>query len=437
VTRLLTEGAIILALLLLNGILAMSELAVVAARRSRLERLAARDAPGARAALALASNPTRFLSTVQLGITLIGILAGAVGGATIARELAGVLATVPWIGQWAEELAFALVVAGITFLSLIIGELVPKRVALANPERIASAVSRPMTALSRAGHPLISLLGAVTDGVIRVVRLGRPTEPAVTDEDVRALVAQGRASGEIHAVEQEILDRALRLGETTAASVMTPRTDIDWVPAGEPPERLRPRLRAHPHRYVVVADGTVDQVIGVARTEDLLGQLLEGRPLDLAAVLRPPLYIPETATLARLLEMFRQGGRRIAIVLDEFGGVAGLVTLTDVLEALVGDLAPAAPGEEPDLVRRPDGSVLVDGGVAVAELARAFGVEELVPDHRGEFLTVAGLVLTLLGRIPQVGEAVESGGFRYEVVDLDGRRIDRVLASRVEVRGEK
>jgi putative hemolysin len=242
-------------------------------------------------------------------------------------------------------------------------------------------------------------------------------------------VAQGRASGSIQAVEQEILDRALRLGETTVAAVMVPRPDIEWVPAGEPPDRLPARLREHRHRYVVVADGSVDQVIGVARTEDLLLQLLEGRPLDLAAVLHGPLFVPETATLARLLELFRQGGRRIAIVLDEFGGVAGLVTLTDVLQALVGDLAPAPAGEEPDIVRREDGSLLAEGSVGVAELARALGREELEPDRRGEFLTVAGLVLTHLGRIPRVGESVESGGIRYEVVDMDGRRIDRLLVT--------
>jgi putative hemolysin len=432
-SKMLMEVVLILVLLACNGLLAMAEIALVSARRSRLERLAAGGNRRAAAAVGLLARPTRFLSTVQIGITLVGILAGAFGGATVARELAAMLATVPALAPYSSNLAFALVVAVITYLSLVIGELVPKRIALASPERITLLVARPMALLARVSHPVVHVLEGSTDLVVRLLGLHRAQATPVTDEDVRALIAQGTASGNIAAAEEEIVERVLRLGDRPASAVMTPRIDVEWVEPGEEPESLRQVLREGRHAWLLVCEQQVDNVLGVVSTAALLRQCVMGQPFDVRGALQPPLFVPESTPLLTLLEQFRGTRASIAILLDEFGGVQGVVTLSDILDDLMGDLSGVpmpAPGEA-QIVERPDGGWLVDGAAPIEELAETLVVPLTEAAHPHDYRTLAGLVLTRLGHLPRVGESVEAYGLRFEVIDMDGRRIDRVLVTRL------
>lgn len=423
---------LVIALLLLNGLLAMSEFAVVTARRARLARQAESGDARAAVALELAANPAQFLSTVQVGITLVGILAGAFGGATISEELATLLAEVPTIAPYAEGIAFTAVVVLITYLSLIIGELAPKRIALGNPERVARMVAVPMRVLSRAGRPVVRFLTASTNLVMRLVGLHLSEEVPVSDEDVRALVAQGRAAGGIPAAEEKIVERVLRLGDRPVTAIMTPRTEVDWIELKEDPAAIRELLLDKPHSYLLVCQGTVDNVIGIVQTRDLLCQFLNEKPLDIPAVLAQPLFIPEMTSVLRLLEMFRQANVSTATVLDEFGGVQGLVTASDIFRDLVGDLpgSGGAPQAEPEIVARAEGGWLVDGAAPVEDLEKELGFTPAREEREHAYRTVGGLVLTELGHLPRIGESVQVGEFRFEVVDLDGRRIDRVLVTR-------
>jgi putative hemolysin len=434
-SQLVLESMIVLALLVFNGLLAMSEIALVTARRARLERRADAGDRRAAAAVALASEPTQFLSTVQVGITLVGILAGAFGGATIADKLAEVLVSIPGIAPYAAGVAFALVVAAITYLSLIVGELVPKRIALGNPERIAMLVARPMHLLARVSGPLVRLLTTSTNFVLRTFGLQRTADAVVTEEDVRALVAQATATGTIHAGEEAIVQRVLRLGDRPVRSIMTPRTALEWVDPDEGPEAIRRLLIDGRHSRLLVCRETVDNVVGLVLTQDLLRQCVQGKPLDVQEVLKLPLFVPETTSVLRLLEMFRKSRAPATVVLDEFGGVQGLVTLSDIFESLVGELPEnwdASGPPEPEIVRRPEGGWLVDGSTAMEELEEELDLVRTEEERDRDYRTVGGLVLTHLGHLPRIGESVEVDGFRFEVVDMDGRRIDRVLVTPVE-----
>lgn len=421
------EILLILALLLLNGLFAMSELAVVTARQSRLEAAAGRGSRRARAALALAREPTAFLSSVQIGITLIGILAGAFGGARVAVHLQPFIASVPWLVRWSEEIAFAIVVGGITFASVVVGELVPKRLALVAPERVAMGVAPLMAGVARLLRPAVWLLSVSTGVVFRVLRIRERGEEAVTEEDIKAMIAQGRASGSVHAGEAEIVTRVLRFGDRPVSAVMTPRPEIVWLDSEEGEAELRGQLAAMRHRAVPVGAGTIDNISGVLRVRDLLGPALRGEPLALAGRLQPPLFVPESLPLLQLVERFREAQTEIAIVLDEYGGVQGLVTRTDVLDDLATGLPGMAQGHRDDLVRREDGSWLVDGATSLQDLEDRTGVPLSTRYEEAGVRTVAGLILAELGQLPEVGAHVMVDGHRLEVVDMDGRRVDRVL----------
>lgn len=433
----LFEVVLIIALLVINGLLAMAEMAVVTARRARLTKLAEAGDRRAAAAIELVTKPTQFLSTVQIGITLIGILAGAYGGATIAGQLASPLAMTPVIGPYAEQIALAVVVTTITYLSLIVGELVPKRIALANPERIARLVAQPMRMLSRVSGPVVRLLTASTNFVLRLVGLHQTAEVSVTEDDVRALVAQGTAMGNIHAGEEEIVRRVLRLGDRPAAAIMTPRTDLQWIDPDEDPSAIRQLVIESRHTRLLVCQGAVDNVLGLVLTRDLLRQYVQGQRFDIRAALKQPLFIAETTPVLRLLEMFRQSGTPAAVLLDEFGGVQGMTTIADIFTDLVGELPEGDPAKngEPEIVKRQEGGWLVDGATPVEALEEALEFTLPPEEHEREYRTVGGLVLTHLGHLPRIGEAVEAAGFRFEVVDMDSRRIDRVLITLVPTRG--
>jgi putative hemolysin len=424
-TPILIETLILLILIAANGVLAMAEIAVVSARPVRLGQRAQAGDRGARAALELARHPERFLSTVQIGITLVGILAGAFAGATLADELAGQLAVLPAVAPYAETLAVSVVVLAITYLSLVIGELVPKQVALADPERVAARIAPAMTRLAQWSGPLVNLLAVSTRTVVRLLGVHVSTEPAITPEEIRALVIQGAQAGVFGATHQAVLDRAIRLGDRRAGSLMTPRHEIAWLEVGAKPAALAQAVSAAPHAHFPVARGDLDDVVGVVHAKDLLTQALAGGPLQLAAVVREPLFVPEGLGAFELLERLRASGQTVALVMDEFGGIAGLVSVDDVATALMGAIAVLQSPEAEAVVRRPDGSWLVDGALAADELKGLLGIDEL-PDE-GQYDTVSGLCMALARRIPATGDRLAWADWRLEIVDMDGRRVDKVI----------
>lgn len=424
------EALLIFLLILANGILAMSEIAVVSARKPRLRSRAEAGDARARRALELAEQPTRFLSTVQIGITLVGVLMGAYGGASIAGQLARALERVPPIATYSEEIALALVVAALTFLSLVLGELVPKSIGLTHPERIAAWVGGPMTRLSSAASPLVKLLSVTTDGVLRLLRVRKSAEPPVTEDEVAAMLEVGAAAGVFELEEHELVERIFWLADQRAASLMTPRHAIAWIDIGDPPAQQRAQILRHRFDEYPVCDRDVDHVLGTVRLKDLLPALAEGAPLDLRAALRKPLIVPETVRALRLLELLRESGTRLAVVVDEYGGVEGVVGLDDVLEEIAGAVGPEPEGG-PGVVRRADGSWLVDGALELDEFRDRLGLAERPGEPRAGYHTLAGFVVTELGRIPSAGDVLEADGLRLEVVDMDGRRVDKVLVSRL------
>ncbi len=428
------EVLILLLLIVANGVFAMSEIAVVSARKARLRSRADDGDAGARIALDLAENPNRLLSTVQIGITLIGIFAGAYGGATLAAPLGAYLERIPSLARFSSELALGIVVAAITFLSLIVGELVPKRIALLHPERIASAIARPMHYISVAATPLVELLSLSTDAVLRILGIRSPKEPPITEEELTTLIEQGTEAGIFEEEEQELVSRVFWLGDQRAASLMTPRHRLVWLDVEDSPEEIRAKLREHRFSRYPVCRGSVDRVIGMVDVRDLIARMAEGEPMDIRAVMRQPLFVPESIRALRLLELFRESGVHFAIVVDEFGGTDGLVTLNNLLEAMAGDLV--AQGED-RFVRRTDGSWLVDAAVTMDEFWEELELPERRAEERRDYNTLGGFVIARLGRIPAAGDAFEAFGIRFEVVDMDGRRVDKVLVSPPEREGER
>jgi putative hemolysin len=421
------EIVLILVLIIANGLFAMSEIAVVSARRVRLQQRADDGDAAAAAALKLAQEPSRFLSAVQIGITLIGILTGAFGGATIAEKLARALETIPRLAPYSETVALAAVVLVITYLSLVLGELVPKRLALNAPERIASVIARPMTLLATATAPLVRLLTASTDLVVRFLRIRPSDEPAVTEEDVRGMLAQGAEAGVFEKAEKDLVAGVFRLADLRAGAVITPRTAIEWLDVEDAPDEIRSKINQSTYAQFPIARGSLDNVIGVVHARDLLTRCLNDQPLDLAAILRPPLFLPEMTPALEVLAAFKSTGATMCLVIDEYGGLHGLVTLTDLLEAVVGDLGyPGAPAQ-PQATQRADGSWIVDGLITVAELRELLDLEPLPGEDENIFQTLGGFVMHQLGRVPTVTDAFEWGGWRYEVMDMDGQRVDKVL----------
>ena len=421
------EGLVVVLLILLNGIFAMSEIAVVSARKTRLRQWAEEGNAKARAALELANNPNQFLATIQIGITLVGILAGAFGGATIAKELSVILNDISWLAPYSDPLSLALVVVVIAYLSLIVGELVPKRLALNNPERLAMAIAAPMQVLSRVAYPAVHLLGLSTEFLLRALGMKPSTEPPVTEEEIRALIEQGTQAGMFEEAEQEMVERVFRLGDRRVSAVMTPRTEIVWLDREASGLEIRRTITESAHSRFLVADGSLDNVLGVVHAKDLLAHVLGEQVVNLEATLQQPLYVPESMRALKVLELFKQSGTHIALVIDEYGGIQGLVTPNDILEAIVGDLPEAGEQVEPLAVQREDGSWLLDGMLPVDEFKDLFDLGELPGEDQGIYQTLAGFVVMQLGRIPAAADYFVWEGLKIEVVDMDGNRVDKVL----------
>jgi putative hemolysin len=420
------EAGIILGLILLNGFFAGSELAIVAARKGRLRAQAERGARGARHALALMENPTRFLSSIQIGITLIGILTGMYSGTALAEDLAVTLRQLPWLAPYAEEVAFTFIVLVVTYASLIIGELVPKRVALAHAETIAAYVAIPMGWVARIAAPLVWLLQVSTEAVTRLLPLTSAPHASVTDDDLRALVATGAQEGVFERRERDMIEGVLRLADRSVESVMVPAGDIVWLDVNEPPEDLWREARASGHARFLVCDGELDRLLGVITLADLGEALRQGR-LDAEQHFRAPLHVPTAISLLRLLDIFRTSSVHLAIITDEYGGIHGLATPADILKAIAGELGDAGSRERAEIVRRDDDSWLIDGHLSIHELETHLDRRDLT---RGDdYHTVAGFVLWHLGRLPVAGEKLRWRDLEIEIIDMDGPRIDKVVVA--------
>ena len=425
-SQILLEIAILLLLFLLNGVFAMAELAVISSRRERLQILADSGNAGARVAMDLGQEPSNLLSTVQIGITLIGILAGAFGGATLTAELGRLIAPLPVIGVYSELIALIVVVAGITFGSVVMGELVPKQLALRNPERIAATLARPMNTLSRLTRPVVRLLSLTTAGILRLLGVrGDGGAATVSEEEIRMLLEQGAASGAIEPAERDMVDGIFRFGDRQLRSLMTPRTEVVWLDVNADETTIRETVLRSGHSRFPLCEGAIDRVIGVVLARDLLAETWSDRPIDLRAMARPPLFLPDTMPAPRALERFKQTGIHTALLVDEFGGIDGLVTIIDMMEAIVGDMPSPSDIAEPPIVRREDGSWLVDGLLDVEYLKTLLATAQM--PNESDYQTLGGFVVTQLGRLPRVGDIVVWGGFRFEVVDMDGNRVDKVL----------
>ena len=428
--------SIVLLLILLNAVFAMAEIALVTARKARLLAVAQAGNPGAQAAIELKADPSRLLSTVQIGVTLIAVLSGTFGQATLGDRLQRELETYPApIPDYAHAISMAVVVLGISYFSLILGELVPKRVALLHPERIAAALARLMRAISRAGAPIEWFLSASTDLVLRLLRLRRQGTVPVTDEEISFMLREGAATGHIPQAETAIVEMALQLGDRRVSAVMTPRTQIEWLDLDDPEAENRRKIRESAYSRFPVAQGGSQHVVGIVQAKDLLAGCLAGQPFDLRAATRSPLYLPNTLTVLRLLEVFKTAGEPMALIVDEYGDLEGLVTPSDILERLVGDIS-GSPEADQRVVHRDDGTWLIDGMVGLDELKQLLGISRL-PGEDADFHTLGGYLMARLNRVPMDADRMTAGDYRFEVVRMDGRRVDRVLVSPVRGKGRR
>lgn len=421
------EFIILLLLILVNGVFAMAELSIVSARRTRLKQLASAGSHGARAALRLLEHPTRFLSTVQTGITLISVLAGVYSGAKFAEPLQAVLEQYPLIAKQAEPIAFGVVVVLVTYLSLVIGELVPKRWGMTHPESLAILLAPGLEWVARATAPLVWLLQRSTDMLLRLLRMRSPAQSSLTEEEIRTLIAEGTREGVFHKAEHSMIEGVLKLADRSVRSIMVPRGDVAWLDIGDPRDVLIQEVRSSAHSRYLVCRGELDELVGIARTRDLLQWMRGdvGGEGDLAKFTRPALVVQETTTVLKLLELFRESAMHFAVVVDEHGSIEGIVTPTDVLQAIAGDLPDVDSADAPEAVRRDDASWLMDGRIPIGEVERILGRSDMVSGE--DYTTLAGFVLAQLGHVPATAESFSWKGLRFEVMDMDGRRIDKVL----------
>ena len=418
------ELLVILLLILLNGVFALSELALVSVRRARLVVLERQGVAGAATARYLAEDPQRFLPAVQIGITLVSVLAGVFGGARVSSRLVGWFAEVPTLAPFAESLSLTIVVMTTTFLTLVLGELVPKRLALRQPERVAAAIAGPLVALARVGSPIVWVLGASSNFVMRVLRLRADERQGVTEEELKAVLEEGQEEGVLETEERAMIERLLRLADKPVRAIMTPRTELRWLDRRDTDAETAAELRAAPHSRFVVCDGDIDNVVGVVRAKAILDRLLMGEPLSLAASLEQPMVIPDAVTALDALERLKGDTVGLALVMDEYGSFEGVVTAADVLKAIVGDVA--APATNPAASDATDGPLLLEGASPVDEIKARLELPDLPAE--GSYHTLGGLLLALLRRVPKAGDRIVFAGWRFEVVEMEGRRVAKVRA---------
>lgn len=430
-SQLTFEIIAIFILLVANGVFAMSEMAIVSARKVRLKQRADQGDHKASAALELAESPGQFLSTVQVGITLVGILAGAFGGARISERLTPMLSGLPYLGAYAGTIAFGIVVIIITYFSLVIGELIPKRLALHSPENIARRVAAPMRRLSKMAGPLVRLLDGSTDGLLRLAGLRESSDPPVTEDEIKILIEQGIHAGVFVETERDMVERVFHLADRRVGEIMVPRTEMVWLNIEDSPEEIQATISGSPHSRFPVCDGSADNVLGVLQIKSLWALNLSARPSDLKSALVKPLFVPESMPAFKALEAFRQSRSHMALVVDEFGGIEGLITATDILEAIVGDLPDPGESVEPMIKQRDDGSYLVDGSMPISEFKKFFSISHLPGEEDDWYQTVGGFVMAQLGKIPRVADKFEWQGLKIEVLDMDRNRVDKILINSI------
>ena len=423
---------LLLFLIVVNGLLAMSEIAVVSARKSRLQKLADDGSPGAQTALGLSMEPSSFLSTIQVGITTVGILSGAIGENALADPLAKWLADFPILAPYARGLALSFVVVLLTYFSVVVGELVPKRLGLLAPEAIAVVIASPMVFLARLVRPLVWLFSSSSSLILKILRARPSNDTTVTNDEINVLMEQGAEAGVFHESEQAIVSNVLRLDEQRIAAIMTHRNDIYALDLDDPEEEIRKCISDSPYTRIVVCRDGLEHVVGILRTADLLKLALTGETLDIEPYLRMPLFVPEGVTTTHLLENFRKARQQFALIVDEYGELQGMVTLTDVLASIVGDVPSSDSAEMEDIVPRDDDSWLIDGSVTIERLKSVIDIDDEFPgEDENAYNTVGGLAMYVLGRIPAVADTFEAAGFRFEVVDMDKNRVDKILLIRL------
>jgi putative hemolysin len=432
-----TDILIIILLILANGFFSMAEFAIVSAKTARLQKRALAGDAGAAAALELAGDPTQFLSTVQIGITVIGILAGAFGGATLAGPLAEIFADIPLIAPYSGPLAVATVVAAITYLTLVVGELVPKRVAMSNAERIASRVARPMQLLSTAVTPLVRLLSISTEAVLRVLGVRKPAGPEVTEEDIRGLIGQATREGIFHEAEQDMVESVFRLGDRRVSVLMTPRPEIVAVDVEDPDAENWQKMIESGHVYFPVYREHLDNLLGIVSVRDLWVRMISGETPEISKALTPALFVPESAPALSVLDEFKTSGARLALVTDEYGSIQGLITIHDIMASIVGGIPSAGHPPEGAAIQREDGSWLLDGLLPIDEFHDLIDADTLPGEGRGYYQTLGGFVMMYLERTPRTGDRFVWDKLRFEVLDMDGYRVDKVLVTPVPGRTEK
>lgn len=424
------EILFILLLILANGVFSMAELAVLSARKSHLAQKAEAGDENSRKALELAENPSRFLSTVQIGITTVGIFAGAFGGATLAKGLSSFIGKAPFLAPYADVAAVAVVVLAITFLTVVLGELVPKQIGLNHAELIAIRLARPMDSLSKVFAPIVQLLTWSSAVVLRLLNQKSRISAAITEEEVNQILSQATLEGVFEPQEKSMVERIFRLGDLKINAFITQRTDIIWLDLDDTPEKNLEIIGAHNYDCYPVAQGGLDNVIGLVFAKDLLNQSIHQKSIDLQSVIKPALYIPENLPALDMIQRFREYKAHFALVMDEYGGIQGLVTINDILELVISGIPGADVQEESEIIEREDGSWLVDGKMFIDEFLDFFHIENIPIEHEGDYQTLGGFVMTMLGQIPNTGDSFNWEGYKFEVVDMDGRRVDKVIVCR-------
>ncbi len=423
---------LIFSLIVMNGIFAMSEIALISSRKTRLQHWAEEGRTGAARALKMANDPSHFLSTVQVGITLIGVLNGAIGESAIADKLDAYFGQIPELARYSRSISVALMVLIVTYFSLIVGELVPKRLAMRNPEPIASFFAGPMQVLSIIAFPLVKLLSVSTELALKLFGRGKKKEPSITEEEIQVMMEQGAEEGIFIRSEHELVSNIFSLDDKEIASIMTPRKDIFLLDLEDSFELNREKLMGSPYSRFPLCRGGFDQILGIVSAKDILNSQFQGEPIDLPSVAKPPLYVLSNISLMHFLEECKKTRVHFALVVDEYGEVEGLVTLNDVMEAIVGDIGSADMIEEPLMVQREDGSWLIDGLLPVDKFIDLFDVDGLMDEAKGNFHTVGGFVMTKIGHVPTATDCFEWEGLRIEVVDMDKNRVDKLLVSKIQ-----
>ncbi len=416
-------------LILLNGILAMSEIAVISSRKIKLQKMSQEGNKGADITLELLESPNQFLSAVQIGITLIGILAGAFGGATVSIYLNNYLSSFSILAPYSDTLSIIIVVLIITYFSLVVGELVPKRIGLNNPEKISVKIARPLKILSKITSPVVSLLSISTDSLLRLIGSKKESSDKVTEDEIKLLIKEGLEAGTVEKEEEDIIKRVFRLDQQKVGSLITPKTEIIWLDLDDPLEEVGKQIIESERSIFPVGRDELNNFLGVVQTKDILGSILNGEKITIESNLKEPLVIPETLPVLDVLNLFKENSNYVhmAMVVDEYGSIEGLITLNDILEALVGDIPALDEPNEPKAIPRKDGSWLVDGYLSAEEFKEVLNIEKLPDENKGNFNTIGGFIMSYTGKVPVTGEIFQWRNLEFEIIDMDGHHIDKIL----------